>query len=117
MTASKQNTKIDDSKIGSDMAKVDAHVITPEEYEELPEITDEFFETGKYSSGGQPVSKEEGLAALAATLRPGRPRAQNPKQVVNIRLSPDVLDAFRATGRGWQTRVNEALREWLKEHP
>ncbi|TOZ63225.1 hypothetical protein DIJ60_07440, partial [Burkholderia pseudomallei] len=28
----------------------------------------------------------------------------------------DVLDAFKATGRGWQTRVNAALKEWLKTH-
>jgi len=28
----------------------------------------------------------------------------------------DVLEAFRATGKGWQTRMNAALREWLKEH-
>ncbi|WP_431065340.1 BrnA antitoxin family protein [Methylotuvimicrobium sp.] len=29
----------------------------------------------------------------------------------------DVLDAFKTTGSGWQTRMNEALKEWLKEHP
>ena len=28
----------------------------------------------------------------------------------------DILDTFKATGKGWQTRVNEALREWLKTH-
>jgi len=28
----------------------------------------------------------------------------------------DILDAFRATGKGWQTRMNDALKEWLKEH-
>ncbi|WP_147492032.1 BrnA antitoxin family protein, partial [Burkholderia pseudomallei] len=33
-----------------------------------------------------------------------------------IRLDDDVLDAFKATGRGWQTRVNAALKEWLKTH-
>jgi len=31
-------------------------------------------------------------------------------------LSLDVLKAFRATGKGWQTRMNEALKDWLKEH-
>jgi uncharacterized protein (DUF4415 family) len=53
----------------------------------------------------------------AAMLKPrGRPRKEVTKSPVNIRLSPDVLDAFRATGRGWQTRVDEALKDWLKSH-
>jgi uncharacterized protein (DUF4415 family) len=33
-----------------------------------------------------------------------------------IRLSNDVLQAFRATGDGWQTRVDAALKDWLKTH-
>lgn len=52
-----------------------------------------------------------------AMLKPrGRPRKEITKAPVNIRLSPDVVEAFRATGRGWQTRVDEALKEWLKSH-
>ena len=39
------------------------------------------------------------------------------KTPVKLRLDPDVLEALRATGRGWQTRVNDALREWIKTHP
>jgi len=51
-------------------------------------------------------------------LRPvrGRPRSPAPKQRITIRLSPDVLATFKATGRGWQTRVETALRDWLKTH-
>ena len=49
--------------------------------------------------------------------RRGRPRALHPKVPVNIRLSPDVLDAFKASGPGWQTRVDEALRTYLRDHP
>jgi len=33
-----------------------------------------------------------------------------------LRVDNVVLDAFRAQGKGWQTRINEALKEWLKEH-
>jgi len=33
-----------------------------------------------------------------------------------IRLDADVLEAFRATGKGWQTRMNNALKDWLKGH-
>lgn len=39
------------------------------------------------------------------------------KEQVAIRYSPEVLAAFRATGAGWQTRMNEALKDWLKTHP
>jgi len=49
-------------------------------------------------------------------IRRGRPKKAVTKQRITIRLSPDVVDAFRATGKGWQTRMDEALRDWLKEH-
>jgi uncharacterized protein (DUF4415 family) len=39
------------------------------------------------------------------------------KEPVKLRLDPDVLAALRATGDGWQTRINNALRDWLKAHP
>jgi len=35
---------------------------------------------------------------------------------LSIRYSPEVVDYFRATGSGWQTRMDEALKEWMKEH-
>jgi uncharacterized protein (DUF4415 family) len=65
-------------------------------------------------------------AALLARMRPvteaapelvtmarrrGRPKADNPKRAIKLRLSPDVLIWFRATGRGWQTRIDTALRK------
>lgn len=43
----------------------------------------------------------------------GRPRAVTPKQRITIRLSPDVIEKFKAAGRGWQTRIDAALRDWL----
>jgi len=49
--------------------------------------------------------------------RAGRPAGSGIKEQVAIRLDKDVLAAFRATGAGWQTRVNAALHEWLKDHP
>ena len=44
------------------------------------------------------------------------PNKRPSKELVSVRYSPDVLAAFRATGQGWQTRMNEALRDWLKTH-
>ena len=55
--------------------------------------------------------------AAKPTIKRGRPVADITKERITIRLSPDVLRAFRATGAGWQTRVDAALKDWLKTHP
>ena len=49
-------------------------------------------------------------------VRRGRPLSENPKVSTTIRLSQDVIDHFRAGGRGWQTRIDEALRDWINRH-
>jgi uncharacterized protein (DUF4415 family) len=46
----------------------------------------------------------------------GRPRSLVTKERITIRLSRDVIDRFRASGDGWQTRVDTALKDWLKDH-
>jgi uncharacterized protein (DUF4415 family) len=56
-------------------------------------------------------------AALLAKRPRGRPTAEEPKVATSIRLDADVLETFKATGKGWQTRVNAALRQYLDEHP
>ena len=56
--------------------------------------------------------------ALVALKRPrGRPKAESTKVFTAIRLDADLLNAFKATGKGWQTRVNSALRQYIDEHP
>lgn len=47
----------------------------------------------------------------AATIQRGRPRAASPKISTTIRLDADVLAAFKASGAGWQSRINAALRK------
>ncbi len=50
-------------------------------------------------------------------MRPvGRPKAAVRKERVTIRLSPEITAYFRATGKGWQTRVDEALKEYIEIH-
>ena len=49
-----------------------------------------------------------------AIVRRGRPPLAKPKVSTTIRLSQDVIDYFKAGGRGWQTRIDEALREWIQ---
>jgi len=59
-----------------------------------------------------------GAAMAAEMLKPkgGRPRVDNPKVYTGIRLDAEVVNAFRATGAGWQTRINNALKDWLRTH-
>jgi uncharacterized protein (DUF4415 family) len=81
--------------------------------QENPEWTDEDFQRARPASEVLPgiVGKE----TASRMLRRGRPKASETKTPVNIRLDADVVEAFKATGRGWQTRINSVLREWLKE--
>jgi uncharacterized protein (DUF4415 family) len=44
------------------------------------------------------------------------PQKAPTKQATTIRLSPDVMAAFKATGAGWQTRIDAALKDWLRTH-
>ncbi len=47
-------------------------------------------------------------------MRPmGRPKAEVTKDSVTIRLSPEVTSYFRGTGKGWQTRVDKVLKEYV----
>ncbi|MER2265537.1 BrnA antitoxin family protein [Methylobacterium oxalidis] len=82
----------------SDLARVDVHVIRAEEYEEIPELTDAMVARAAPGDG----------ADLAR--RRGRPRSENRKVLTALRLDPDVLAAFKASGPGWQTRINDVLR-------
>ena len=46
----------------------------------------------------------------------GRPVGSGHKSQISIRLDDEVLDEFRKTGPGWQTRINDALKDWLRTH-
>jgi uncharacterized protein (DUF4415 family) len=87
MTASKRASA---PSLGSDLKRVDRHVIQAAEYDELPELTDDMFARGVVNKGG-------------------RPRVANPKRLISIRLTEDVIQRWRATGPGWQTRMAEKL--------
>ena len=76
--------------LGSEFAHVDAHQIKPHEYKELPELTDEMLTRAVINKGG-------------------RPRVANPRQLISLRLPPEVIELWRATGPGWQTRMAERL--------
>jgi len=64
----------------------------------------------------RPATAEELQAALAVARKPGRPVSAAVKEQVSIRYDREVLAAFRRSGPGWQTRMNEALKDWLRTH-
>ncbi len=70
--------------------------------DDAPELTDAFFERADEYVGD-------------TLVRRGRPKAATPKRALTIRYDADVVAAFKATGKGWQTRMNDALKEWLAE--
>jgi len=90
--------------IHTDLAKLDAHEVQPAEYEDIPELTDEFFDNAEIRLGEK---------LIRPARRPGRPQSENTKKLVSLRLDPDIIERFRATGPGWQSRINTALRDYL----
>jgi uncharacterized protein (DUF4415 family) len=96
-------------KSRTDWAKVDAHVITADEYEEAPEWTDDQIDRAEFAIGGKVIRPANGTLT-----KPGRPKKTDPKKSVHLRLSQDVLAHFRKSGPGWQTRIDETLRKAAK---
>lgn len=81
---------------------------TQEDWDEVsdnPELTDAELAGARHGADGMPPE----MAAVFIN-RGGRPKAEQRKVSVTIRLDPDVVDAFKATGPGWQTRMNDVLR-------
>jgi uncharacterized protein (DUF4415 family) len=60
----------------------------------------------------------ENIPELAHLARRGRPKLKNEARKARLSMvaDPDVLAYFRATGKGWQTRINTILKEWIETH-
>ena len=71
--------------------------------DDAPELDDAFFETADEYRGNTLVKR-------------GRPKADTVKQRVTMRLDPEIVESFKAGGPGWQSRINQALKEYLREH-
>ncbi len=96
MKKSKQN-------FGSNFTKIDTHIVQPDEYDELPEWTDEMFASADVYIGGK-LSKR------------GRPKSEIHAKNISIRLDPTVENYFRSLGKGWQSRINSVLKEWVEKN-
>lgn len=54
---------------------------------------------------------------LAATIKRGRGKQKAPTKIkASLRLSPEVVEHFKADGPGWHARIDEALRDWIAKH-
>jgi uncharacterized protein (DUF4415 family) len=59
-----------------------------------------------------PLTAKQRKSMIPMRVLRGRPKSENPKQLVSVRYSPEVLEYFRATGEGWQPRMDRVLREY-----
>lgn len=74
---------------------------------DAPELTDEQAATAR------PFGEAFPDLLASWKRRPGRPKAAVTKVAVKLRLDPDVVEGYRATGPGWQTRMNDVLRRGM----
>ena len=94
--------------IHSNLAKLDATTDDEiarqiaEDSDTAPELTDEFFEKADFYIGDRLIRRGR-----------GRPALDSPKKLVSLRLDQAVIESFRSSGPGWQSRINAALRKHL----
>ena len=67
----------------------------------------------KSDPDAQPLSAKQLKAMVPLRALRGRPKSANPKQLVSVRYSPEVLAFFKATGEGWQSRMDGVLRQYV----
>lgn len=77
----------------------------------VPPLDEHFFENAQVRNGGKIV--REATGTLARRGRP--PHGDRPKVQQTLRLSAEVLDYFRATGNGWQARIDRALLSFVRQ--
>jgi uncharacterized protein (DUF4415 family) len=80
--------------------------------DDIPELTDAMMEHGEIRIGNKVIRPATGVLTKDGIRPIGRPPLGDaPKKQVTLRLDADLIDRFRATGKGWQSRINEALRK------
>lgn len=98
-------------RIGSKLSSAEAEAERKAAFEgEVPPLGRDFFERAQIRYGK--VILREAQGTLTRRGRP--PLGSGPKLQQSLRLSPEVLDFFKGTGRGWQARIDEVLRRHVK---
>lgn len=67
----------------------------------------------KADPDARPLTAKQLKAMVPLRTLRGRPKSENPKQLVSVRYSQEVLTYFKSTGEGWQSRMNGVLREYV----
>jgi uncharacterized protein (DUF4415 family) len=68
----------------------------------------------KADRDAQPLTAKQLAGLVPVRALRGRPPSQNPKQLVSVRYSPEVLEYFRSTGEGWQSRMDGVLKRYVE---
>ena len=77
-------------------------------------VRDGTFHTDEQLAQFKPASEFKQMATILKSA--GRPKANTHKKPVSIRLSPEVVDYFKNTGKGWQTRMDQVLKDYVAHH-
>ena len=64
----------------------------------------------------QPLTQKQLNAMVPLKALRGRPKSERKKQLISVRYSQEVIEYFRATGEGWQARMDEVLRRYVARH-
>ena len=70
----------------------------------------------KADPDAQPLTPKQLKSMIPLRALRGRPKLANPKQLVSVRYSAEVLEYFKSTGEGWQSRMDGVLRKYVTRH-
>jgi uncharacterized protein (DUF4415 family) len=89
--------------------------VSPKRSLVMPSVADnrKIVAAAKADPDAQPLTKAQLEAMVPLKSVRGRPKSANPKQLVSVRYSPEVLAYFKGTGEGWQSRMDGVLREYV----
>jgi uncharacterized protein (DUF4415 family) len=103
MNAKDWSIQLSSPELKSDMAKVIVTQLTDDDYLDAPEFIAQDLQRAIYREGG---------VVMPSPLR-GRPTLAVKKTSLHLRLNPHIIESFKQTGKGWQSRMENALQEWL----
>jgi uncharacterized protein (DUF4415 family) len=84
----------------------------------MPTLEEDYLITAAAESDPDalPLTDEQMRAMVPMRVLRGRPKLANKKHLVSIRYSPEVIDYFRASGAGWQSRMDAVLKDYIEAH-